>query len=192
MEKNLFSIREAGRQGGRARGGSASLPADGSEVALSLLMLPEVALLIHEGREVARWLSLLMVARWQGGRAASLMVARWQRCQRWLCLPADGSKVARWLCCLPGGSDASRGGRGGSLPADGSEVAEVALPAFQFYLSASDGSKVARWLCCLPGGSDASRGGRGGSLPADGSKVAEVAESHLLLYIYVIDVIGLH
>ena len=108
MEKNLFSIRKAGRQGGRARGGSASLPADGrevaevalpafqfylsasdgskvarwlsdpsgrqggSEVALSLLMLPEVALLIHEGREVERWLSLLMVARWQRGRAASL------------------------------------------------------------------------------------------------------------------------
>ena len=98
MEKNHFSIRKAGRQGGRARGGSASLPADGSEVArwlsdpsgrqggsevaLSLLMLPEVALLIHEGREVERWLSLLMVARWQGGRAASLMVARWQRWQR--------------------------------------------------------------------------------------------------------------
>ena len=40
MGKNLFSIREAGRQGGRARGGSASLPADGSEVA----EVPEVAL----------------------------------------------------------------------------------------------------------------------------------------------------
>ena len=77
MGKNLFSIREAGRQGGRARGGSASLPADGSEVArwlsdpsgrqggsevaLSLLMLPEVALLIHEGREVELPLSLLML-----------------------------------------------------------------------------------------------------------------------------------
>ena len=93
----------------------------GSEVALSLLMLPEVALLIHEGREVERWLSLLMVARWQGGRAASLMVERWQRCQRWLCLPADGSEVARW-----------QGGRTGR----GSEVA----------LLIHEGREVARWL----------------------------------------------
>ena len=173
MEKNLFSIREAGRQGGRAGGGSASdanrergREVELAEVAGRALSAFLVALSGSDGREVALLplmdqgglsggsdaarggsASLLMVAR-QG--ELSLMVERWQRCQRW----QGGREVAL-------------------LPSFLLMVPEVALDP-----SGRQGGRTGR--------------GRAASLPADGREVAEVAESHLLLYIYVIDVIGLH
>ena len=100
MEKSLFSIRKAGRQGGRARGGSASLPADGSEVAEVALPAFQFCLSASDGSKVARWLSD------PSGRQGGSEVA----------LPADGSEVAGRYSCLADGCKVA-------------EVPEVALPS---------------------------------------------------------------
>ena len=177
---------------GRQRGSEVA------EVALSLLMVERWLSASLMLQRCQRWLSLPADGS-EAGRALSAFLVALSG--------SDGREVALLPLMdqggLSGGSDAARGGSASLLMVARQGELSLMVERWQRCQRWQGGREVALLPSFLlmvpevaldPSGRQGGRTGRGraASLPADGREVAEVAESHLLLYIYVIDVIGLH